>query len=238
MAALCLPACGSVERGAADGFTASGELIALSGGDGGAGNACITCHGLDGRGNGAGSPRLAGLNRGYMTAQLEAYASGRRRHPEMEAIAKKLTLPQQDAVSAYYAAMPFTPAGGPVPAAGEAARLYHDGDPARGLAPCATCHGAAGEGVGAANPPIGGQPDSYLAEQLQQWRSSGRRNDPGNVMLRISRALSPEESVALAAYASSLPGGPPYPGFREASPAAHRGDPRNDASAPPRHAAE
>ncbi len=239
LAGLVLASCGTVDRGAADQFTATGELIALSGGDAGAPNACIACHGIDGRGNGAGTPRLAGLDRGYAAAQLEAYASGRRRHPEMEAIAKKLTAGQQDAVSAYYATLPFVPSAIETSVARDSiAILYHRGDPARGLASCASCHGARGEGIGPANPPLGGQPAAYLAEQLDRWRSSTRRNDPENVMLKISRALSLQESAALAAYASGLRGDPPRPESRAASPAARRGDPRNDASALPPRAAE
>ena len=234
---MAVAGCGTVERGAADRFTASGELIALSGGDAGAANACIVCHGLDGRGNGAGTPRLAGLDRGYMVAQLEGYASGRRRHPEMEAIARKLTAGQQDRVSAYYAAMRFAPRSIEAEGTPAAVALYHHGDPARGLASCASCHGPAGEGVGAANPPLAGQPADYLAEQLARWRQSARRNDPEGAMMRISRTLTHRESVALSAYAASLPGGLPRPEFREASLAARRADSRNDASVQPPHAA-
>lgn len=237
IATLWLAACGQVERRAADRFTVTGELIALSGGDAGAPNACIACHGLDGRGNGAGTPRLAGLDRGYMAAQLEAYGSGRRKHPEMEAIANKLTSTQQDAVSAYYAAMPFVPMRPKDGQADQASILYHHGDPARGLASCVSCHGKYGEGVGPANPPLGAQPAAYLAEQLDQWRAARRRNDPENVMLRISQALSRSESSALAAYAGALPGGLPRQESPAASPATHRGDPRNDVSMrPPREA--
>ena len=238
-AAAWLTACGPMERGSADSFTASGELIALSGGDAGAANACFTCHGLDGRGNGAGAPRLAGLDRGYMTAQLEAYASGRRYHPEMSWIASKLTPVQQDAVSAHYAAMPFVPQKpSTAQTDGAAALLYQQGDPARGLASCASCHGKVGEGVGSGNPPLAGQPAAYLAEQLDLWRAAKRRNDAGNVMLRISQALTPAEAAALAAYASALPGGPPHPESRAASRAEHRADPRSDASAQPQRGAE
>ena len=238
LSSLGLAGCGTVERGSADRFTADGELLAVSGGDAGAPNACITCHGIEGRGNGAGTPRLAGLDRGYMAGQLEAYASGRRRHPEMEAIARKLTLAQHDAVSAYYAAMPYTPTRQMLGGTAAAQRLYHRGDPARRLAACASCHGTGGQGVGAANPPLAGQPASYLEHQLQQWRAGARRNDPQGEMQRISQALSPRESEALAAYASSLAGDPP----RRESPAASReerhADPRNDASVPPAHASE
>lgn len=228
-----LPACSPVERGSADSFTRTGELIALSGGDAGAANACITCHGIDGRGNGAGTPRLAGLDRGYMAAQLEAYASGRRHHPEMAYIADKLTPAQHDSVSAYFARMPYVYAAAGTRISGHASTLYHHGDPQRGLASCASCHGERGEGVGAANPPLAGQPAPYLAEQLDQWRAGRRRNDPQNMMLRISQALSGQEAAALSAYASRLGGTVPRREFGEASLAGHRGDPRSGASAPP-----
>lgn len=239
IATLWLAACGQVTRESADRFTTTGEMIAVSGGDAGAANACITCHGVDGLGNGAGAPRLAGLDRGYMAAQLIAYANGQREHPEMAYVAGKLTPAQQEAVSAYYAALPFVP--GPssgLPTDDRAAALYHRGDARRGLASCASCHGASGEGVGSGNPPLGGQPAAYLAEQLSQWRASKRRNDPANVMLRIAQALTPAESAALAAYAGALPGGPRHPELPAASRAAHRDDPRNGVSAPPPHEVE
>ncbi|MCR5871183.1 c-type cytochrome [Sphingomonas sp. J344] len=133
LAGAALAGCGGIERGSADRFTTSGELLAVSGGDAGAPNACLTCHGVDGRGNGAGTPRLAGLDRGYMVAQLEAYSSGRRRHPEMEWIARKLTPAQQDAVSAYYAEMAYDAAPRAARGTAAAKTLYHRGDPARGL---------------------------------------------------------------------------------------------------------
>lgn len=239
MVAILLSACSQVDRRAADKFTASGELIALSGGDGGATYACFTCHGIDGRGNGSGTPRLARLDRGYMATQLAAYAGGRRQHPEMAAIARKLSLGQQDAVSAYYAAMPFAPdrsaRNRPMI---EAARLYHHGDPVRGLASCASCHGERGEGLGPANPPLGAQPAAYLAEQLDLWRAGKRRSDPQNVMLRISQLLSRREAMDLATYAAHLPGGLPHPESRATSPAERHGGPRSDASEPPPRAGE
>jgi cytochrome c553 len=239
MVAILLSACSQVDRRAADEFTTSGELIALSGGDGGAAYACFTCHGIHGRGNGAGTPRLAGLDRGYMAAQLAAYAGGRRQHPEMATIAGKLSLAQQDAVSAYYAAKPFAPdqSARNLPTI-EAARLYHHGDPVRGLASCASCHGERGEGLGPANPPLGAQPAAYLAEQLDLWRAGKRRSDPQNVMLRISQALSRQQSLDLAAYAAHLPGDLPHPKSRATSPAEHRDGPKNDASGPPLRAEE
>lgn len=229
--AAAVSGCSAHETTSTDRFTESGQLIALSGGDSGAANACFTCHGLDGLGNGAGAPRLAGLDTGYLGRQLEAYASGTRRHPEMESIARHLSQSDRLLVSSYYAALPYQPSV--AARSPRAPLLYAAGDPKRGLPSCASCHGSAGEGAGPANPPLGGQPAAYLAEQLENWRLSKRRNDPGNVMLRISQRLTPSEIAALSAYSAALPGGLPRPESPAASREARRADPRNDVSAPP-----
>lgn len=234
-AAALLSSCSAVETTSTDRFTATGELIAMSGGRAGAANACFTCHGLDGLGDGAGTPRLAGLNQGYLERQLEAYADGRRRHAQMSWIAKQLPYEHRHAISAFYASMPYTPtatAEVPPPV------LYVRGDPERGLPACASCHGLRGQGIGPANPPLGGQPAAYLAEQVNQWLRARRRNDPGNVMLHISQRLTPAEAAVLSAYAARLPGGPPSPVSPEAFPGAHRDGPRNDVSEPLLHVPE
>src|SRR5690606_23988349 len=89
-----------------DPFRATGETIAMSGGDAGAAAACFTCHGIEGEGDGRLSPRLAGLDAGYLHRQLDDYASGRREHEAMRAIAKKLTAADRSKVASYYAALP------------------------------------------------------------------------------------------------------------------------------------
>lgn len=228
-----LVACSAVDTESADRFTSSGELIALSGGHAGAANACFTCHGLDGGGDGAGTPRLAALDVGYLESQLEAYASGRRQHKMMQAIAKRLEPAHRHAVASHYAALPFTFTRASDRTA--APRLWTDGSPERGIPACASCHGMGGEGVGPGNPPLAGQPSAYLAEQIRLWRLGRRRNDPGNVMQRISRLLTPREVESLAAYASGLRADPRRREFPEAFREARRGDSRNDASAPLRH---
>jgi len=233
-AAALLAGCAASETTSLDRFAKDGRLIALSGAEAGASNACFTCHGLDGRGNGAGAPRLAGLDAGYLERQLEAYADGRRIHAQMGWIAGALDAEERKAVSFYYAGLPFEPRAAP-PA--KRLRLYHEGDPARGLLACAACHGEQGQGIGPANPPLAGQPAFYLADQLEQWRKAKRRNDPGDVMLRISQLLTPLERRALAAYSAALRA-PPSPESPAASPAAHRGDPRSGASGPPLHVPE
>ena len=227
--------CTAVDSKSSDRFTETGELIAMSGGGAGAANACFTCHGLDGRGDGAGSPRLAGLDAGYLERQLIAYADGRRHHKQMAYIAGELSSRDRRAVASYYESLSFSAA--PAPAAGTP-HLYTRGDPQRGIAPCASCHGLFGEGIGPANPPLAGQPAAYLAHQIEQWRHSRRRNDPGAVMLRISQLLTPAENLALARHAAALPGRPPSQAPAAASPLARRGDPRSGVSTPLLHVPE
>ena len=234
-AALGLAACGPVATTSSDRLSASGEIIALSGGGAGASKACFSCHGLDGLGDGAGTPRLAGLEFGYLERQLEAYADGRRQHPVMNWVAEHLSPEERKLVSAHYAAMAYLPAPVDVP---PPPSLYVAGDPSRGLPACASCHGLLGQGLGPANPAIGGQPAPYLYHQIEQWRHGKRRSDPLNVMLRISQLLTPSEAADLSAYAARLPGDPSSPGSPEAFPEERRSGPRSGASALPPRAAE
>lgn len=230
-----LLACSPPQGGVPERFGTSGELVAMSGAGAGAGNACFTCHGLDGGGDGAGVPRLAGLDPGYLQHQLEAYADGRRTDPSMRRIATELSARERLLVSRFYAGMP-APAGGGGEAR-RAPRLFLAGDPDRNLPACAACHGPGGLGLGAGIPPLAGQPAPYLAQQLENWRRGTRRSDPGNVMQEIARALTPSEVAALASYASAFPLHPRSRESAGASPEGRRSGPRNDASALPRRVA-
>ena len=235
IAPLLTGGCTAAETTSADRFQATGELIALSGGAAGAANACATCHGLDGGGNGADAPRLAGLDAGYLERQLIAYADGRRQHVQMSWIANRLDAGPRRAVSYHYAGMqPERTAG----ADESAPALWESGDAERGIVACAACHGTRGQGIGPANPPLAGQPAPYLAEQIDRWRHGQRRNDPGAVMQRISQLLTPAESRALAHFAAGLGVDPSNQEYPAASPEARRAGPRNDASGPPLHVPE
>lgn len=178
-----LAACGA--EGGNPAFRASGEVIAFSGGDGGAANACATCHGLRGEGDGRLAPRLAGLDAGYLHRQMDDYANGRRQHPEMRAVVRRLSGEDRARVAAYYAQLPATGE-----ALADTSALYRER--------CASCHGLAGEGRDAANPALAGQSSAYVAAQLEAWRSGQRRGDGMGEMLGVSRALAPEQIRLLA----------------------------------------
>lgn len=176
----------------------SGEAIAFGAGASGAHNACFTCHGFDGEGRGA-VPRLAGLDAGYLTKQLFDYANEDRYDPVMGPIARAMSDRDKRAVSRYYATLappPLTSTASP--------HLYAHGDARRGLRACADCHGAQGQGRGAGNPALAGQPAAYTVEQLRRWDRGERRNDPGNVMSPIARALTEREIEVIANYLAAI----------------------------------
>ena len=230
-----LIACSPPEGGVPERFGTSGELIAMSGAGAGAQNACFTCHGIEGRGDGAGVPRLAGLNAGYIQHQLEAYADGRRQNDSMRYIAKTLSEKERLRVAYYYARLRWSPAS--PESAPPAPEIFFGGDSGRDIPACASCHGVDGLGIGDGIPPLAGQPSAYIAQQLESWRRGIRRSDPDNVMLEIARSLTPSEVAALAAYASALPSAGRRRESAEGFPAGRRSDPRSGASALPRRVA-
>lgn len=72
---------------------------------------------------------------------------------------------------------------------------------APGIAPCASCHGASGEGQGSF-PRLAGMNADYLARQLEEF-ASGKRTSA--VMTPIAKAFGPPERAALASYYARLP---------------------------------
>ncbi|UUX95251.1 c-type cytochrome [Aquabacterium sp. J223] len=199
-------AAGCTDRLAAsdDRWGASGALIAVSGGEGGARYACATCHGARGEGNGFDAPRLAGLPAGYLQKQMEDYAAGLRPHAVMRDVAGFLDSHERVRVANHYAAL--APAGMPAateerPAAATAG-LY-----ARA---CATCHGADATGT-VHGPPLNAQPALYLAQQLQDWQKSKRRNDGNHAMLKVARQLGSEDVRQLSLYLARIPARPADP---------------------------
>lgn len=230
----CLAAACTEAQPATARFEATGELIALSGGDAGARGACVTCHGLKGEGNGADAPRLAGLDPGYFARQLEYFSKGQRRHPQMVWIADQLDNAARQKVAAYYAALPLPEPDvrNPIGAAAcspAIARLYHEGDEARGIEACAACHGDDGRGAGAGNPPLARQPAPYLAAQLRHWRSGERYGDPLGAMTHVSRLVAEKELEPLAGYSAALQDATKYPAAPEACLRERHPDPRSGA---------
>ncbi len=71
-----------------------------------------------------------------------------------------------------------------------------------GAPPCAPCHGSNGDSNGnAAFPRVGGQPASYLAEQLRDFKSKARDSV---VMSTMAAALTPDDITDVSAYYANV----------------------------------
>jgi thiosulfate dehydrogenase len=186
-----------------------GRHIAQHGGKQAAALACDSCHGSDGGGNeGAGFPRLAGLDAAYLQRQLHAFRDGTNRNAVMAGVAKALTEGEIKAVARYYAALaPVSRAQAPAGVslvAGAALSEYGDWV-GRGLPACNQCHGPGGQGVGESFPPLAGQPSSYIANRIAAWQSGQRSTDPLGLMRRVAERLTDAEVKSVAAYYAALP---------------------------------
>lgn len=80
------------------------------------------------------------------------------------------------------------------------ATLYADGDAARGLPACVSCHGAAGNSTIAANPKLAGQSDAYIYKQLVNFTTPERNQA---IMTTYAKMLTEEEKKNIAAYLSA-----------------------------------
>ena len=202
--AVLATACTDRMASSNDRWGQSGELIAMSGGEGGARYACVTCHGARGEGNGFDAPRLAGLPTGDLQKQMQDYATGLRPHAVMRDVARFLDSDERVRVASFYAALPpqaLPPANEEVLAA-TTPTLYVNA--------CEQCHGT--EGVGTVNgPPLNAQPAFYLVQQLQDWQVSKRRNDGNHVMLKVAQQLKAEEVTQLSLYLAGIPVRPAPP---------------------------
>lgn len=97
-------------------------------------------------------------------------------------------------------AKPAAPVAAPAahkPDAASGAKLYADGDNARGLPACLSCHGAAGNSTISANPKLASQHTDYLYKQLVDF-TKPERNNP--VMTTYAKMLTDAEKKDLAAY--------------------------------------
>lgn len=193
---------------------------------------CQECHGADGQGAGhANGPegkfaKLAGQDAAYVLKQMQDFRSGARKHDQMAIMARSVSDEDVRDIAAHFASL--APMRGE-PVAGAAAQalaqrgqhLFAQGDAARGVPACASCHGAAGEGNAALRAPrIAGQEWRYLDKQLRDWRSGERRNSPDGAMNQALSRLSDADIDALTQHLASLPA--PHPSLSTAFQEQHR----------------
>lgn len=81
------------------------------------------------------------------------------------------------------------------PAKGET--IYTNGDAARNVVACVSCHGAAGNSTIAQNPKLSAQHEAYLAKQMADFKTDLRKSA---IMGPIAKGLTEEEMKNISAY--------------------------------------
>ncbi len=167
---------------------------------------CAACHGADGNSPIAINPKLAGQHPEYLAKQLAEFkANSARKNPVMLGMSSTLSAEDVSNVTAYFAAQ--KPKEGAAKNADSAAlgrKIYRGGDVARGLAACASCHGATGAGLPSQYPRLAGQYAEYTEAQLRAFRAGERANDAGRMMRTVAGKLSDTEIKAVADYVAGL----------------------------------
>lgn len=171
--------------------------------------ACASCHGARGEGTtDPYFPRLAGKPAGYLFNQLVAFRNGRRRYPPMNYLLEFLTEEYLQQIADYFAAQhpPLPPPARPdvsraVLEHGE--NLVTQGDYARNIPACTSCHGTSLAGMAPAIPGLLGLRASYVSAQLGAWRYGTRTAPAPDCMQVIAGHLTEDDVKAVAAWLAS-----------------------------------
>ena len=162
---------------------------------------CSSCHGPDGRSISSTFPRLAGQQKDYLVAQIQAFRDKTRADPHaktyMWGMAARLSDPLIAGIADYYSRQPPVP-GSPdsSPDAAAGRKIYTEGIPAQSVPACMACHGEHAEG-NSAIPRLAGQHRAYIERQLEAFASMARANE---VMHENSKGLSSDQIRDVAAY--------------------------------------
>ena len=165
--------------------------------------ACVSCHGAAGNSTIAINPKLSGQIDAYTHKQLVDFTTPNRNNPIMTPYSKMLTDEDKKNVSAYLAKQ--------VPKQGAAKnkdivelgkKIYRGGIAGTGVAACASCHGATGNGIPAQFPRLAGQHQDYTVAQLQAFKGGARKNSIQ--MTTLAKRMSDEEMKAVADYIAGL----------------------------------
>lgn len=172
---------------------------------------CAVCHGADGNSAIPANPKLAGQFPEYTQKQLVNFKPGaagkaaERPSPIMAGFAAPLSNDDIRNVAAYLASQkPGSGAAKNKDAVGIGQRLWRGGDVSKGLAACASCHGATGAGMPAQYPRLAGQHADYTEAQLKAFRTKERSNDAGGMMQGIALKMTDAEIKAVADYIAGL----------------------------------
>ena len=187
---------------------------------------CTACHGENGVSPAPIFPNLAGQSTEYLYWSLVEYQRARGPQSPMTPLVASLSDQDMRDLAAYFSQLTAEGAA-PPPAADQVEdakllelgqRIFNDGDPARGVAPCQGCHGVEGSGyplakqAGSARaqayyrtyPLLKGQKAEYVISRLTQYRE-GQLHDSSNdfIMQSVASRLDDDSIRSVAAWLAS-----------------------------------
>jgi cytochrome c553 len=178
---------------------------------------CTVCHGEHGESSSSLYPTLAGMDAAVIYKQLDDFRAGKRSWGAMNGIAQALSAQASADVAVYFArhtnglasaANERPTDGNPRGQETPVVSLAFDGDPSRGIPPCAACHGPNEIKIGASV--LRGQQPAYIERQLAAFAQGMRQNDIDERMRTIASQLTPIEMHNLAEfYADGVDARPP-----------------------------
>lgn len=165
--------------------------------------ACASCHGAAGNSTISANPKLSAQFEAYTHKQLIEFTTPARNQPVMTTYAKMLSDPEKRDIAAYLATQkPQQGAARNKDTVELGKTIYRGGIAERGVAACASCHGANGNGIPAQYPRLAGQHQDYTVAQLQAFKGGARNNSPQ--MTTLAQRMSDQEMKAVADYIAGL----------------------------------
>ncbi len=173
---------------------------------------CASCHGNVGVAPTANWTSLAGQRAAYTYKSLLDYQTGGRhedaRATLMTVSVQGLTRQDMADLAEFYASLPAQSSPAPVLDSHthkKIENLVRRGDPGRLITPCASCHGAQGQGGINETPALAGQTVGGFTRTMLDYRDGRRVTDANQGMRQFAQRLSLSEIQALAAYYAGKP---------------------------------
>lgn len=172
---------------------------------------CNACHGATGESPSRNYASINGQPEAYIIKNMLDYQDGRRWESFKQAnimvkISRALDKQQIADLAAFYAKQPISAKTAYLTdtSGKEVDKLVRHGDANRMIVPCASCHGAKGEGNGIV-PALAGQVPEYFIRTMKAYQNGQRHNDVNKGMSMFTHQISDGDIEKLAHYYANLP---------------------------------
>ncbi len=162
---------------------------------------CAGCHGADGNSAQSAFPRIAGLNANYLSLQLHAFKTGRRKSDIMQGMVAALSEQDMADLTVYFSKQKMRPTRFWPRVLSLQLRANLEIGTSLYQQNCARCHGLTGRGQGIF-PALAGQYPDYAVAQMAAFKS-GNRNQH-SIMRDVAKGLSDDDLRLIADYLAGL----------------------------------